>query len=453
MADRLLLSFDAPLPSSTPRRDLEHDDRFDAETGSARRRVQVTGLRNPRLISSAHGAIKHLMLWYPGGTRRVTYEDLVRKLPGTARVTLVAHPDALAEAELIAAAAAGDIEIMTTPSYLNFSVWAEDACLVVEDDGAEEPLTYLVEPFSFSRYGDQVVVDLVAQASEAVASTQLPLSFQGGNVLVGDDVLVGRDYLDETITLGLEGQTPIVHFPTQGPPEEMERFGAELFARSLDPSRQFHFLASSPSARPADGPVRRGEEVWWNRVTGGWGRRQPIFHIDMFVSLAGRLAPGSPYRVLVGDPSAADEIMGWAAVPHELQSEFDEIAAQLDGLGFEVHRAPLPVIDAAYRFPVPQPVQLSDGTSLEIAGEIEWYHATSNNCLVQIVGDAREVWLPTYGQEAAPDLAPIDARHRELWEGLGFVVHQLSDFHHLARASGALHCIKKYLARGPATGS
>ncbi len=72
MADRLLLSFDAPLSSSTPRRDLEHDDRFDAETGSARRRVQVTGLRNPRLISSAHGAIKHLMLWYPGGTRRVT---------------------------------------------------------------------------------------------------------------------------------------------------------------------------------------------------------------------------------------------------------------------------------------------------------------------------------------------------------------------------------------------
>ena len=78
---------------------------------------------------------------------------------------------------------------------------------------------------------------------------------------------------------------------------------------------------------------------------------------------------------------------------------------------------------------------------------VEWYHATSNNCLVQIDGDARDVWLPTYGQEQLPDLAPLDARHLEIWQGLGFSVHQLSDFHHLARASGALHCIKKYLAR------
>ena len=90
---------------------------------------------------------------------------------------------------------------------------------------------------------------------------------------------------------------------------------------------------------------------------------------------------------------------------------------------------------------------MPDGTTEDVDGVANWYHATSNNCLVQIDGEQCDVWLPTYGQAQAPALAPVDDRHKQIWEALGFSVHQLADFHHLARGSGALHCIKKYLAR------
>ncbi len=76
----------------------------------------------------------------------------------------------------------------------------------------------------------------------------------------------------------------------------------------------------------------------------------------------------------------------------------------------------------------------------DVVGQINWYHATANNCLVQILDSgARDVWLPTYGQlDGYEALAPVEARHREIWEGFGFTVHQLEDFHHLARSLGAL---------------
>jgi hypothetical protein len=36
---------------------------------------------------------------------------------------------------------------------------------------------------------------------------------------------------------------------------------------------------------------------------------------------------------------------------------------------------------------------------------------------------------------------------KEIWERLGFTVHQLPNFHPFAAKLGAAHCIKKYLRR------
>jgi len=41
-----------------------------------------------------------------------------------------------------------------------------------------------------------------------------------------------------------------------------------------------------------------------------------------------------------------------------------------------------------------------------------------------------------------------DRRNAEIWEGLGYEVVGLADFHPFASNLGAAHCIKKYLARG-----
>jgi hypothetical protein len=137
--------------------------------------------------------------------------------------------------------------------------------------------------------------------------------------------------------------------------------------------------------------------------------------------------------------------LGWEPVEHDLQNEFDAIAAQLEALGFDVVRTPLPYLPADEQGPYR--VRLSDGRIVVVRGIRTWYYATSNNCLVQIDGDGRDVWLPTYGHETHEELANVDAEHKRIWESLGFTVHQLGNFHPFALRLGALHCIKKYLAR------
>jgi hypothetical protein len=77
-----------------------------------------------------------------------------------------------------------------------------------------------------------------------------------------------------------------------------------------------------------------------------------------------------------------------------------------------------------------------------------WYFATSNNCLVQIDKRAgNHVWLPSYGHSDWADLAATDRANQHIWEGLGFTVHMLADFHPFAQNLGSVHCIKKYLER------
>ncbi len=442
----------APLPAGLARRDLKPDlkpevgERVDAG-GAAALRPQVAAFpRQPRIVSSAHGPIRHVMLWYPPVadgllSYRSIYEQLLRTLPAATRMTIVAHPDETDDLEALVedARPRADTQIVTTPDYLAFTVWAEDACVVVEDTASTPPTTWLLEPVSFPRAGDMVLPELVAQATELQA-TQVPLSFQGGNVLIGDEfVLVGRDYLDESVARILE-LGAVDGFPYQGTAAQRERATTALFRRTFDPDREFHFLRSTPRNRAQDRVVRRNGERWLETVTGGQGARQPIFHIDMFVSLAGRDRATGRYVVLVGDPARADELLGWDPVDHALQAEFDQIAAQLAALGFEVRRTPLPYMPALLRGPV-------DGADADVAGEIRWYHATSNNCLVQIDGTDRQVWLPTYGHGDNAELQVVDREHQRVWEDLGFAVHLLGDFHPFAMQMGALHCIKKYLAR------
>ena len=59
----------------------------------------------------------------------------------------------------------------------------------------------------------------------------------------------------------------------------------------------------------------------------------------------------------------------------------------------------------------------------------------------------RQVWLPTYGHPPFEELSATDDDHRRRWESMDFEVTQLGDFHAFAMRMGALHCIKKYLAR------
>lgn len=170
------------------------------------------------------------------------------------------------------------------------------------------------------------------------------------------------------------------------------------------------------------------------------GRTAPLVHLDLFISLAGR-GPSGKYRLLVGSPAAADALLDRPPVDHAVSPLFDDIAEQLRDEGFDVIRNPLPLTHGDGR-------RLVDGVARDVR---LWYFATSNNCLVQIdAAEGDHVWLPTYGHGPWRELAATDDANRRIWAGLGFVTHQVADFHAFAQRLGALHCVTKFIERSSA---
>ncbi len=387
----------------------------------------------PALVSTAHGTLERLLLTVPAyavhhpGIAAV-YRDLVAKL-AHADLVVLTHESVRRTVEgwLDDSGRAGSHEVVEAPDHLHFSVWAEDGYVVVSDAGTGR--TYFVEPYAFPRYGDGLIADFVANATE-IESSQAPLYFQGGNLLIGDDFfLIGADYPANTMKyIGNVLQ------PEPGvPPAEFIR---RLYGDYMDRRRTLHYVGSTiPVPAQTSRRIELDGQIWTEHLYLGnrEGTVQPLFHIDMFVTLAGRDDEGR-YRVLVGDPRLAAEILGLPVVAHAMVEVFDNIARGLERLGFIVLRNPLPL------------VHLDD----EVARDRIWYFATSNNALVEIAAATRRVWLPTYGHGAWSTLRASDDANAAIWTRLGFEVTPLGDFHPFAENLGAVHCIKKYLRRAAA---
>jgi hypothetical protein len=315
-----------------------------------------------------------------------------------------------------------------------------------------------MEPWEFPRAGDALISESVQEHVD-FRSAQAPLIFQGGNCLIGDDFwLLGKDYFADSVVL-VEGRDAPVTIP---PDTTAPAFVTRLFADYVDAGRELIVVGTE---RPI--PLRefygtREGDVFYLDIAGdGAGTYQPIFHIDMFITLVG------PHDVLVGSPALADELLDIRS-PFALHDVYDHIACLLADKGMRVHRNPLvhrPEIGPSFtvvelRFMANQPGNepLLDAVNdllaigareRDIARVRTWHHVTWNNCLVEnSAGKGRHVYLPTYGHFPNGELEPIDAQTKVLWEELGYDVHMLGDFNAFARRQGVVHCIKKYLRRG-----
>lgn len=396
----------------------------------------VEELRGPRptrpsLVPSADGAIERLLLTIPAyavgsPVLRHAYRRLLAQLGSAVDVVALTHESVEGEVTAWVAECGPDTAVVAAPDHLNFSVWAEDGYVVITDpdgDGA-----YLLEPFSFPRYGDSLVADFVANATD-LRTTQAPLYFQGGNVLVGDDFfLLGADYPARSRAYVADG------IVTPAPGESLAALVRRLYSEYLDPQRELVYVgATIPVPEQTERTVRLDGEEWTEMLYTGNepGTAQPLFHIDMFITLAGRGDDGR-YRLLVGDPRAAADILDQPLQPHAMAEVFDNVARILEQRGFDVRRNPLPL------------VYLDD----EEARVRVWYFATSNNALVATVPQPT-VYLPTYGHGAWPELTATDEANRAVWEEVGFAAVDLGDFHPFAENLGAVHCITKYLRRSP----
>jgi hypothetical protein len=206
---------------------------------------------------------------------------------------------------------------------------------------------------------------------------------------------------------------------------------------ATDPGRLSVGVACAPLERR--GPTRfemtPGDLTWRediDRSIAADGSRQPVFHIDMFMTLAGA-APDGTQRILLGDPVWASELIGLPLPDGFPVRAFDQIEFGLRLRGYEVLRNPLPFVyfddpDAKLR---------------------EWFYASANNCWVECMQPASgcRVFLPEYGFGPWAELQATDDANAAIWEGLGFEVVRGGDFLPLADQLGSLNCVSRILDR------
>ena len=463
----------APLHKRTDR------DTFQIEEFAARARATnflrfestvQPGLQQPHLISSFAGSFDTLLLALPryavvDHNLAAGYQSVIRELRVGTQFVVAHQSSQKSTIETWFTRAGHQLASITwapLPEFANFTDWAEDGYVALED--AEDGAHYLMEPWEFPRAGDALIADSVEEFADIRAS-QSPLIFQGGNCLVGDNFwLLGRDYFADSVEL-VRGRRPPVNVPKGVAPEVFVR---QLFSQYVDSNRELRLVGTTRSIpiRSFYG-TREGSSYFLDVAADGVGTFQPIFHIDMFITLIGR-DDANNFDTLVGSPFLADQLLGTTS-PYSLNSIYDDIAAQLGEYGLKVHRNPLvhrATLGKSFTVAELRGIasQTSENTDLLIAvNELvvagasdstivvvrSWHHITWNNCLVEnSTAKGQHVYLPTFGHGANSDLQPIDDRMKAVWEGFGFTVHMLGDFNEFARRQGVVHCIKKYLKRG-----
>ncbi|TXK49825.1 hypothetical protein FVR03_05755 [Pontibacter qinzhouensis] len=412
------------------------------ESGMRRRAIAMGFLekflhlpQQPSMTPSADGSLEAIIFTIPDHVLEGTdnplwkaYKDLFLKLPVYTQLQLMVHEQVAEEVALWLQQNGLEqkAHLHKVPSHYHMYIWAEDAYEVITDksDGKR----YLVQPHSNRRGADSLVSYLTSRALGHTRVT-IPLYFEGGNILIGDDFfLMGADYGIDSM-LDLKGVLPL-----QNGVSATETV-AKLFKQYFDKERRLIFVGSTLYVPGEEIRKFRKNGIEWTETfhtKNQEGTVQPLFHIDMFITLAGRNSQGQ-YQLVVGDTRMAAELLGEELMQYSIPDVFDDIAEYLQGLGFVVYRNPLPV------------TCLDD----EEKKTRKWYYATSNNALVEIKSiQDKTIWLPSYGHGSWPELKKTDEANRQLWEELGFRVVMLEDFHPFAENSGSVHCIKKYLQRG-----
>lgn len=388
--------------------------------------------------SSAHGLIDQVLLTIPSWVLRyqhqneisgtaAVYRDIFRSLGPSVRFLVVAHREA--EQPLMewldSHGTSGRTEVILVPNAAKLSVWAEDAFTVCTDESGQR---WVLQPDTRGRPDEGLVSRLVADRFGWKHSF-IYHRFESGNILVGENFWL----------LGVDSTWPAVT-AADNPEADVKPAGYHPHldcSDVMDVSRRLHIVKSRVAVPGFDEKAQIRETTVdgedWHEVVFRGNRPntgQPIFHIDAFVTLAGRHEDGR-YNLLVGDPTMATTALSTELPDFALQRAFDDIAEQLDQAEFNVVRNPLPL---AYH-------------DNHLTKTRYWYFATSNNALVEIDGSNKNVWLPTYGHGRWSQLTKTDRLNESIWQNLGFNTFLLGDHHPFAMNLGATHCLAKCLVR------
>ena len=340
-------------------------------------------------------------------------ERLLRAAGDFERISLIGREPLVAPAQALLArlGLAAKTAIIVPPEDAALWGWAQDRFLVCETAPDGQPV---IVGSASGRQGE--TAHCAAAACGLAGATTADFWFEGGNVLAAESCLVGADTYDRALRdrAAEAGSDPL-------------GWMAEIEGR-----RPVHVVGCRSALarrRPMRFEIAPGNFSWRQDVDRciSWdGSRQPVFHLDMFIT------PAGGRRILVGDPVLASRMID-IDLPEEFPvSAFDEIAGDLQRAGFNVIRNPLPFV-------------YFDDPESRLR---EWFYPSANNCWVQCGEAGDRVWLPEYGFGAWPELKATDDANAAIWRDLGFKVERLGDFLPLVDQLGSLNCASKILERG-----
>lgn len=381
---------------------------------------------NPILVSSAHGKIKTLVFNYPD----MASESLDDKISGLHSVItkLASKMKQVEHFIVVTNEKTGSSEIETylknklgkrvhickvvPDKQRKFSNWASDLykAALYKKETEDEYRLFLVEPslIHIANSDDQHVVDwMLPHIEEHLSSSHETLDllkhneaanklkFDGGNILVGDDfVLLGGDIKKAN--------------------EKKEN--SELFKKFLFGDKEPFFLEATP-------PKHRNEEDYITNdkvknklaTTEFRGIKQPIFHLDLFITLGGRLNK-EQYQLVIGQPVVGLSVLELAEIPidlagviyeqvYKMEYSISMVIKQLSNILNENGTAKFKIVR------VPLPLTYHSTFDSENRETRNWYWASYNNCLVEIDEKppyTKSIWLPSYSKNYGNHHEPKD---------------------------------------------
>jgi len=428
------------------------------------------------VFSSVHGQIKQLLVAYPVyGPKELIYKntlnDLLEKMPGVDFLIFTECPPGAGRiAKRYAHVRTHLVEMQGNfekdgrtiqfiySKYNHFSCWVRDPFLMGYDipDQAGHTKSVCIEPNEFIREPDgaapgpsvtdaQIADEIVSQQQHRFSLLNSPLLFHGGNVLVGDNfILIGKDYFN--MERKVRKQLCAIEYPVQK--------GMLLSLKPKDIKGDFQHWLSPKDKKKIILLGKKRPDTFGIPVLDQThqdifrrcpiGKKQPFFHLDLFLTLAGRQSEGGPYRILVARVENASDFQSPELEENFIQPWNDwigHIAEDLVQSGFEVGYLPMPLIYGKHR---------------DYKNRRDWFVMSYNNCLIEIGRSGNQVWMPTYGTALAnhdpfelktDKLPDFDQRAAQCFRNLGFDVHRLMNYLPHMLYGGSVHCLTNCLLR------
>lgn len=315
--------------------------------------------------------------------------------------------------------------------------WVQDPFTILSNT---EGSSVLLEPMQTIHEGNAVLAEQISAETEHLIKSSRVL-FEGGNILAGDDyVIIGENTRKANLRYHL-GEEYLLKSETEEGVREIRRAKLEL-----DQKLRVTFGVKYIIWVGLENPlflnhlkVKKENEEW-----------QPLFHIDLFISLAGR-SHDKEYQgdelIFVGQlrqdsKKNYQDVTG--EVTPEIKSDLDQLRDALDetagylkaletnqdGPRFDVVRLPLGVVLGK------EPVVYS------------W-----NNCLVEYYQGIRRVYLPYFHHYPSHNRGKSDCKCAQCtvtkaFKGRGFRVNWVDGaFDLFVNHRGSLHCLTKVLQR------